>query len=63
MIIEPPIELDSTALGNAQKQFIRILEKYISLYPSHWEFWEEFEEGNLVVARPITQLKSHFRET
>lgn len=33
------------------EQFVRLLEKYVRQYPSLWEFWEEFEEGNLLLAK------------
>jgi KDO2-lipid IV(A) lauroyltransferase len=60
IIIEPPIEIDYSQEGQKNqeslkeefKKFLRILEDYIRKWPSQWEFWEEFEEGNIIVPSP-----------
>ena len=51
IIFEPALEVNSTSIENTFQKFVKILEKYILKYPSLWEFWEEFEEGNLIVPR------------
>jgi lauroyl/myristoyl acyltransferase len=49
IVIEPAIEINSKSNEDAFEEFVKILEKYIRQYPSLWEFWEEFEEGVLIV--------------
>lgn len=49
IIFEPAIEVNSKSIESTFQEFIGIVERYIRKYPSHWEFWEEFEEGNLIV--------------
>lgn len=49
IIVEPALRVNEQSLEEIFKQFVRLLEKYVRQYPSLWEFWEEFEEGNLLV--------------
>lgn len=49
IIIEQPLKFNSQSHIDSKWEFIDILEKYIKQYPDHWEFWEEFEEGRLIV--------------
>ena len=49
IVIEPPIEINQKSIESVYKEFVKLLEKHIRQYPSLWEFWEEFEEGNLIV--------------
>ena len=48
IIIEPPLDMKDRNNFEIQKQYIRILERYIRTYPALWEFWEEFEPGILI---------------
>ncbi len=50
IIVEPALSVNEQPTEEIFEQFVRVLEKYIRQYPSLWEFWEEFEEGNLLVA-------------
>ncbi len=50
IIIEPAIKSDLKSIEDIFKEFVEIFEKYVHQYPCLWEFWEEFEEGNLIVA-------------
>ncbi|SLM30395.1 hypothetical protein MTBBW1_2200049 [Desulfamplus magnetovallimortis] len=47
IIIESPIDAELET-DDALRKYIRILEKYVYLEPSMWEFWEEFEQGLLI---------------
>lgn len=49
IVIEPAIEVQSKSIEDTFAEFVKILEKYVRQYPSLWEFWEEFEDGNLIV--------------
>lgn len=48
IVFEPPIDITGAEDMTPVVEYIRLLEKYIRRYPSLWEFWEEFEEGNLI---------------
>ena len=48
IVIEPPVNIDLYNNDILIKQYICILEKYVRLEPSLWEFWEEFEQGILM---------------
>ncbi len=50
IIIEPALGTNGETNGEIFEQFVRRLEKYVRQYPFLWEFWEEFEEGNLLTA-------------
>ena len=50
IVIEPAIEVKSKSIEDAFKEFVKILERYVLKYPFLWEFWEEFEEGNLIAS-------------
>lgn len=41
-------------------QYVQSLEKYVRKYPSLWEFWEEFDEDNIVI--DLLQRDSNNRE-
>jgi hypothetical protein len=49
IIFEPAIAIDAESDKDVFRRYIKILEKYIGQYPHLWEFWEEFEEGTLMV--------------
>jgi len=48
VIIERPIPLEGRAKEEGVKAYIAVLEKYVRAYPALWEFWEEFDEENLL---------------
>ena len=53
-IIEKPLNLlPSGSLEKDTKKntqaFASIMEKYVKKYPHQWHFWDEFEEGKLIV--------------
>ncbi len=50
LVIEPAIRVDSRSIEEIVGDFVEILEKYVQRYPHLWEFWEEFDEGNLIAA-------------
>lgn len=50
IMIKHPININSQSEIDITLKFIKILENYILQYPYLWEFWEEFEEGTLIVA-------------
>ncbi|MDP6522865.1 MAG: lysophospholipid acyltransferase family protein [Kiritimatiellia bacterium] len=52
-VLEKPVEVVQTEnskqdVQNIVLRYTEVFEKYISKYPDHWMFWEEFQEGNLV---------------
>jgi KDO2-lipid IV(A) lauroyltransferase len=49
IIFEPAIEMGAESDQDVFRGYIKILEKYIGQYPHLWEFWEEFEEGTMMV--------------
>lgn len=50
IVFEPPININKKEKNAAVKEYVNILEKYVRRYPDHWEFWEEFDEDNLLVS-------------
>lgn len=48
IVFEPPIETAQQDGADPLGDYVSILEKYIRQYPELWEFWEEFDEENLV---------------
>ncbi|MFC1633816.1 lysophospholipid acyltransferase family protein [Planctomycetota bacterium] len=48
IVIEPPINTEHDTDTDPITEYVRVFEKYIRQYPSLWEFWEEFEQGNLI---------------
>lgn len=48
IIIEPSIPLEGVSKEEGVKAYIAVLEKYVRRYPALWEFWEEFDEDNLL---------------
>lgn len=56
IIIESPINSNSQSEKDIMLKFIKLLENYILQYPHLWEFWEEFEKGNLIVASGSRKL-------
>lgn len=50
IVFEPVIEINSKSIEDSFNEFVKLLEKYIRRYPHLWEFWEEFEEGNLIAS-------------
>lgn len=49
IIFNAALDTDSDKNVEAVNEFIRALELNILTYPSLWEFWEEFDEENLLV--------------
>ena len=49
IIFEPPIEMGAESDKDVFRGYVKILEKYIGQYPYLWEFWEEFEEGTMMI--------------
>lgn len=49
IIFEKPLDIKEKSRTVAVRQYVELLEGYIRNYPSQWEFWEEFDEDNLVV--------------
>jgi KDO2-lipid IV(A) lauroyltransferase len=56
IIIEPPIRLGELNDNEVFQQFVCMLEKYVRTYPQLWEFWEEFEQGNLIAVPDTPSL-------
>ena len=50
IVFEPPLECGTREHIEVIKDFILLLEKYIHRYPFFWEFWEEFDEDNLLMS-------------
>ncbi|MDD5677971.1 MAG: lysophospholipid acyltransferase family protein [Kiritimatiellae bacterium] len=46
IVFFPPLD---TETGDPVRQYIALLERHVRQYPHLWEFWEEFEEGELLV--------------
>ena len=46
VVIHPPLDAGG---GDAVAQYVQLLETYVRKHPDLWEFWEEFEEGELLV--------------
>ena len=44
---EPPLDWNAKNNYAMVYQYVNILEKYVCLHPSFWDFWEEFDEENL----------------
>jgi lauroyl/myristoyl acyltransferase len=49
IVFEPPLKCGTSTHFEVIKEFVLLLEKYIHKYPSLWEFWEEFDEENLLM--------------
>ncbi len=49
IVIQSPISSDKDSVEDVIKKYISLLEKYVGLYPCHWEFLEVFERGILIV--------------
>ncbi len=61
IIIKEALDINSRSDEDIFKEFIEILENYIRKYPHFWEFWEEFEEGRMIVNEELhtqTQIES-----
>ena len=50
VVIKRPMDINSKSVEEAFQKFVEILEEYVRKYPFLWEFWEEFERGNLIPA-------------
>jgi len=52
-VVENPILYGSSnktaEVTKIMGEFIHIFEYYITNYPDHWHFWDEFSKGNLIV--------------
>lgn len=48
IVIGPPIKMDAESNEDIFREFVRILEQHILRIPHLWEFWEEYEQGNLI---------------
>jgi lauroyl/myristoyl acyltransferase len=49
IVFEPALNINSEKNIEGINVFILSLEKKIVKYPFLWEFWEEFDENNLLV--------------
>ena len=49
IVFEPPLNVVRDDPAVTVNAYVKLLEKYIRHYPSLWEFWEEFDEDNLLV--------------
>lgn len=48
IVFESPLNLSEETNAIVLKEYISLVEKYVRRYPSLWEFWEEFDERNLL---------------
>ena len=49
IFFEPPLSDSQNEELSLIGQYVQSLEKYVRKYPSLWEFWEEFDEDNIVI--------------
>ncbi len=53
VVIEPAVALPAEAReADGVAQLARLIERTVRAAPALWEFWEEFEEGQLIPAAP-----------
>jgi KDO2-lipid IV(A) lauroyltransferase len=50
IVFEPPLNDCSGKPHEWVKKYVLLLEKYVRRYPYLWDFWEEFDQDNLLVA-------------
>ncbi len=52
IVFEPPVNCDCGSGEHVEtvKKYVILLEKYVRRYPYLWEFWEEFDEENLLIS-------------
>jgi len=50
IIFESPLNYNSEEDMESIKKYVQLLEKYIREHPYLWEFWEEFDEDNLLIS-------------
>lgn len=46
IVFNPPLDTEN---GDPVRQYVALLERNVRRHPHLWEFWEEFEEGELLV--------------
>jgi len=46
IVFHPPLDAET---GDPVQQYVSLLERYVRQYPHLWEFWEEFQAGELLV--------------
>lgn len=51
IVFEPPLTTEGRSEDEVVRQYVAVLEKYVRRYPELWEFWEEFEEGWLLLPK------------
>jgi len=49
IVFEPALNTDPVDSAEPASEYVKVLEKYVSEYPCLWEFWEEFDDSNLLV--------------
>lgn len=48
IVFKPPLKCHNGNNAELIKEYVQLLEKYVRQYPFLWEFWEEFDEDNLL---------------
>ena len=56
IVFEQSINVEHQTDIDSVTEYVRLLEKYVRQHPALWEFWEEFEEGNLIAVSDDSSL-------